>query len=405
MFGWAAAVTFVNARVMAAEGEARSVRFGKRILDLDGEPHSGDAVIDLGGRFVLPGLVNAHDHLELNHYGLLKRRAKYDNAAEWIADLEPVIRRDPDIVARSRVSLADRLFAGGLKNLLGGVTTVAHHNPVYGAFGRHFPVAILKRFGWAHSLGLEEGPAGAQGEPGGSVAERYAATPVDQPFIVHAAEGTDSAAADEIDALESRACLGANTVLVHGVAVTPERWATLFGRGVSLAWCPASNLFLFGETAPMSAVLAQPGARGRVCLGTDSRLTGSRDLLDEMRVAAMTGATAADLLPMVTTTPADVLRLPAAGRIRVGSPADIIVVPVNGDDPATSLLRCARSELKLVVRGGRPLIGAPHFSAVFTARGMAVRHLEVDTCARIVEATLASRIERCAIREPGVEVI
>ena len=50
-------------------------------------------VVDLGGAFVLPGLINAHDHLELNHYGLLKRRDRYDNATAWIDDLRPALQQ------------------------------------------------------------------------------------------------------------------------------------------------------------------------------------------------------------------------------------------------------------------------------------------------------------------------
>ena len=184
---WPSAVTFVNARVVTPEGEARSLRLRRRILSLDEAPHSGDAVVDLDGRFVLPGLINAHDHLELNHYGRLKRREQYGNAREWIADLAPLIREDATIRSRSRIALSERLFIGGIKNLMAGVTTVAHHNPLYRAFGLHFPVRVLERFGWAHSLGLEQGAAGAHGERGGVVAERYAATPHDAPFIVHAA--------------------------------------------------------------------------------------------------------------------------------------------------------------------------------------------------------------------------
>ena len=53
----------------------------------------------------------------------------YDNAIDWIADLRPRLRRDPSIRRNASYSLADRLFVGGLKNLLAGVTTVAHHNP------------------------------------------------------------------------------------------------------------------------------------------------------------------------------------------------------------------------------------------------------------------------------------
>ena len=402
---WPAPVSFINGRVMTPEGEAGSVRMRRRILSIGQPPQPGDQVVDLDGRFVLPGLINAHDHLELNHYGALKVRDRYDNAQEWIDDLRPLIRENAQIREKSRVGLADRLFNGGLKNLLAGVTTVAHHNPLYRAIGLRFPVRVVERFGWAHSLGLEDGPVGAHGEPGGVVAERSAATPADQPFIVHAAEGVDDRAANEIDQLDATHSLRANTVLVHGLAVPPERWHTLFARGVSLVWCPASNIFLFGQTLGMPYVLDSAAARGHVCLGSDSRVTGSRDLLQELRVAAASEVESDTLLRMVTTWAADVLRLDDAGRIRVGAPADLVVIPAVADRAAESLLRVSRRDVSLVVRRGVAIIGAPELAGAFASRSAHVRRIEVDGHERLAQAALARRIECCLIQEPGVRAL
>jgi hypothetical protein len=143
VLNWPTPVTFVNGRIVTSEGEARTLRIRRRIVAIDAPPQPGDKVVDLDGRFVLPGLINAHDHLELNHYGPLKVRDTYGNAREWIGDLAPVIRERSDIREKSRIALADRLFIGGLKNLLAGVTTVGHHNPMYRAFGLHFPVRLV----------------------------------------------------------------------------------------------------------------------------------------------------------------------------------------------------------------------------------------------------------------------
>ena len=403
MLGWPTC-TFVNARVVTPEGEASSIRFRRRVLSIDERPHPSDHVVDLDGRFVLPGLINAHDHLELNHYGTLKAREQYGNAREWIADLAPVIR-SPEVRAKSRTRLADRLFVGGLKNLLAGVTTVAHHNPLYCAFGLHFPVRVVSRFGWAHSLGMEHRPVGAHGEPGGNVAERAASTPLDAPFIVHAAEGVDPLAASEVDLLEASGSLRANTVIVHGLAIAPERWHRLFEQGVSLVWCPQSNVFLFGRTLCMPCVLASPGARRRVCLGTDSRVTGTRDLLDELREGAKNGVDPADLCQMVTAWPADILRLPDAGRIRIGAPADFTVVPARAESSEQSLLRCVRADVSLVVRRGTPLVGDPALEGAFSARNIHVRSIEVDGQRRLMQSGLVRRIERCSIHEPGVRCL
>lgn len=404
MLGWRAC-SFVNARVVTPHGEARSIRFRRRVLALDELPQSGDHVVDLDGRFVLPGLVNAHDHLELNHYGELKCRKRYGNAREWIDDLRPVIRSNNEVRAKSRINLRDRLFIGGLKNLLAGVTTVAHHNPIYSAFGCQFPVRLVERFGWAHSLGMEHAPVGAHGEPGGVVAERAAATPAHQPFIVHAAEGVDTVAAQEIHELNAIDSLRPNTVIVHGVAVSIPKWQELFARGVSLVWCPRSNMFLFGQTVCMQRLVQVPGAHGRIGLGTDSRVTGSRDLLSELRVAADLGVSPDHLLAMVTSWAASVLRLDDAGCTRIGAAADLTVVPANAKTAAEALLKCERGDLDLVVRRGTPIVGSPSLQPAFATRGIHVRRIDVDGRERLIQAGFARRIERCTIEEPGVHVL
>ena len=58
-------------------------------------PDKGDAVVDLEDSFVFPGLINAHDHLELNSQPRLKWRERYDNASEWFADFQPRFDTDP----------------------------------------------------------------------------------------------------------------------------------------------------------------------------------------------------------------------------------------------------------------------------------------------------------------------
>lgn len=402
MRAWRRPTTFVNARVVTPSGEACSVRFGEEVLAIDAPPASGDRVIDLDGRIVLPGLVNAHDHLELNHYGPLRPRERYGNAREWIDHLRPIIQSDPEIRRRSRVPLADRLLFGGVKNVLAGVTTVAHHNPLYREFGRRFPVRLVERMGWAHSLGLENGPAGANGEVGGDVAARSHMTPPDRPFIVHAAEGTDACAAAEVRQLDARNALRDNTVLVHGLAVPPEEWHRLFDRGVSLCWCAASNRFLFGRTLDIDAVLQSPRWAGHVAAGTDSRLTGARDLLDELRIGADAGARATDLLGMVTTGAASVLRLRDAGRVEVGSAADFCILPASSDGPAEALLRADRAGLSAVLVGGRPTVAEPALDAIFQARGCEGVPATLDGSPRLIESSLLARIERSSLREDGL---
>jgi len=401
---WSTAVSLVNARVVAGEEIAGSIRFSSRVLSIGERPKNGDAVVDLGGAFVLPGLVNAHDHLELNHYGRIKGRDRYENAAGWIGDMEPRLAGDPTLAARRAHPLVERLFIGGLKNLLAGVTTVAHHNPFYPEMRRTLPIRVVRRYGWAHSFLLEGRPAGARGEPGGQVAGRFRGTRPDMPFLVHLAEGIDEEARGELPRLEALGCLQANTVIVHGVAIDENGWRRVARAGGGLVWCPASNIFLFGRTAMVCPLVnGDHAARVTVALGTDSRLTGSSDLLEELRAARDAVALPpAILLRMVTTAAAALLKQPRAGRLAAGLPADLTVIPALAADPGEALLLTRRRDVRLVVIDGRPLVADPDCAAVFQARKVTMRTLRVDTAPKLADSGLVRRFAGCPIAEPGV---
>ena len=400
---WRRPTTLIDARVVTPHGLATSVRFSHRILAIDVPPRRGDVVVSVDGAFVLPGLVNAHDHLELNHYGALKRRSQYLNAVDWIDDLRPMLRADPQITRAMAFPLSARLFIGGLKNLLAGVTTVAHHNPLYREIRTSVPIRVVRRFGWAHSLAMQQQPVGARGELGGDVRRRCERTRSNRPFVVHASEGLDERAAAEMPRLQATGCVRDNSVFVHGVAWSVADWRALVSRGSGLVWCPASNIFLFGQTARVREFLDDSAASaGHICLGSDSRLTGARDLLDEMRSAQTAAVTAAELLEMVTRSARRVLRLDDAGEITVGALADLIIVPAISPTAAEALLECRRHDLQLIVVNGEPMLGEPRFHRLFNERRVPSAPLRVDGVARLARATLAKAITHCPIREPGV---
>ena len=174
------------------------------------KPANGALTVDLEGYTIFPGLVNAHDHLELNHYPRTKFRERYDNARQWSADVNERLDTEPYKSLRA-YPLEDRCFIGGLKNLLCGATTVAHHNPPHKClFRKDFPVRVLKRYGWAHSFYLSSEE---------EIKRSYQSTPKDVPWFIHLAEGTDEEAAGEYQRLKALGCVGQNTVLVHGVGI------------------------------------------------------------------------------------------------------------------------------------------------------------------------------------------
>lgn len=387
------AITFVNGVVVGTGGRRfESIRVHRGVINrLGGRPGSRDTVIDLDGAVVFPGLINAHDHLELNSFPRLKWRSQYSNVREWIADFQTRFKTDPQLAAARPDTLADRVWVGGLKNLLSGVTTVCHHNAIHRPLRWGFPVRVVRRFGISHSLQID----------GSRVASSYRETPAEWPWIIHAAEGVDDEARREIERLGTMGCIGQNTVLVHGVALGTRHTEQVLASGGSLVWCPTSNDFLFGRTANVRRFSDE----GRLALGTDSRLSGEGDLFDELRAASATHQLSPErLVRTVTTNAADVLRLPRAGRLEVGVPADLTIVRRLAPDPFDALLTATRGDVRLTMIDGAPLVADCELEDVFQSQSKWHVRVRVDGSERLMAGWIAKRAATLTLREPGLEI-
>lgn len=369
-----------------------SVRIkGERIVAIDEPPQKGDHRIDGQGGMIIPGLINAHDHLELNTFQRLKYRPHYTHSRQWIEDIEARFDRDPALMEPRRQPLADRLLVGALKNLLSGVTTVCHHNPLHKPLRRGYPIRVVSRYGFCHSLFRGDDPLTS-----------YRQTKAAWPWIIHLAEGYDEEAMAEFDRLEQQGLLRENTILVHGVGLTAAQRQTLIERGGGLIWCPGSNNFLFGQTACVSQ-LAQAG---KLALGSDSRLSGEFDLLAELKAAQATAQLPPQsLFRLVTIDAARLLRLPAqtAGQLIEGGVADLVLLPPPAsDDLFVEFLGVNRSRLELVMVGGKPLLASPRLHAIFEATRQPAVTVWVDQTAKVMSGKLVERLKQSSVQEPGL---
>lgn len=380
-------LTLLNAR-LGPNGVSSLRLEGARIAALGAPPQPGDAQLDLQGERVLPGLINAHDHLQLNNFPRLQYRGRYANAAQWIEDIRPRLDSDPALIACRAVPREQRLWLGGIKNLLSGVTTVAHHDPLYPPLlDAGFPTRVVRDYGWSHSLAMD-------GEE--AVRRAYRETPAEQPWIIHAAEGVDALAAAEFERLDTLGCLGANTLLVHGVALDRARQARLADAGAGLIWCPSSNLHLFGRTLDMRDLLM----RQRVALGSDSRLSGGWDLLAELHLAQkIAGLDEASLESLVTVRAAQLLRLEDRGVLAIDKLADILVLPAG-----LPLSQVRRSDIRLVLIGGAPRYADEDYAQVFDSEADYVR-VRVDGRIKCLARPLFARLAGAQAHEPGLEPI
>jgi cytosine/adenosine deaminase-related metal-dependent hydrolase len=360
--------------------------------------------LDLRDHLIFPGLINAHDHLHLNNIPPLPHAAPFPNSYAWIDAFQPHFQR-PAVAASVAVPEELRLWQGGLKSLLCGATTVAHHDPWRPTLDDPaFPVRTLRRFGWSHSLLLgrcEDADAStAHGQApryGPPVVASYAATPADWPWIVHLAEGTDAVAAAELAQLAALGCLARNTVLVHGVGLTDADVDRVIACGAGVVWCPSSNIGMLGRTLDPRPLFDA----GRLALGSDSRLTGAPDMLDELRVAAHSDLTPAELLRLVTSDASRVLAMHEVGGLAAGQQADLLIVRAGGQDPYRTLLDLRRSDIRAVVRGGVPAIADPDFAEWFAVCDVPTARVTLNGCPKLIARTLLGPPGAAAL-EPGL---
>lgn len=230
---------------------------GGRIVEPSGK---FDRVVRSQGE-LRPGLINSHDHLHRNHYGRLGE-PPYVNAREWASDIQ---KRYAAEIARGRsVPRRQALLAGAWKNLLAGVTHVVHHDPWEADFDDDFPIKVVRI---ANADSITSHP-------------RFA-PPAEVPFALHVAEGIDQSAAREVAALADRGLLNDQLIAVHAVGPDADGIRMLRNFSCAVVWCPTSNHFLFGRTAPAALLDGSVD----VLLGSDSLLTGAGTLLDEVQYA------------------------------------------------------------------------------------------------------------------------
>lgn len=383
-------VTLCGAATMTPAGVSRAplpVHCGRVATS----PAASNYRVDLHDHLIFPGLINAHDHLHVNSVPPLREGAPFSNSYQWIKAFQPHFEQ-PDVVAALSWPKAWRLKHGALKNLLAGTTCVAHHDPWDAALDAvDFPVALLRDYGWSYALGWA-----GYGPP---VRESFLATPTQWPWLIHLAEGIDATAQSELSMLEELGCLAANSVLIHGVGLSERDMDRIIAANAAVVWCPASNHALLGRTLDPRRL----AAAGRLTLGTDSRLSGARDLLDEMLVAlALDGLSPQQLLELVTTRASRILRLPRRGHLTPGTYADMVIVRDGGGDVAANLVGVRRADIRAVIRDGVPCVADRDFAGWFAAFGVETVPVLLDGKPKLLARALAE--PTLMAMEPGLEL-
>ena len=397
-----------NATVVEHEGRIAYV--GARA----GAPAGAD--VELGNVALVPGLVNAHTHLELT---VMRGFLEDLDFKSWVVRLTRARR---ELLAPE--TLLDSARAGIAEGLLAGVTTYADTNDSGAPFQAMREIGV-RGISYQEVFGPDpaqcaESLAGLRGKVDGmrreetslvrvgvsphapysvsdSLFEATATFARDQrlPIAVHIAESEDESnlvqrasgswadahhkrglvvaerGRSPIGLLERTHVLDARPLLIHCVRVDSEDVSAIARHDCAVAHCPASNAKLGHGIAPLMDLL-QAGVR--VGLGSDSVASNNRmDLLDEARLAILMQRAragrpdvmrATDVLELTTLGGARALGLETEiGSLDVGKSADLAAFPLGQPrsvpvyDPETALVfSTSAAQATFVAVAGQPLV-------------------------------------------------
>jgi cytosine/adenosine deaminase-related metal-dependent hydrolase len=352
-------------------------------IDVDGSRLQAPAgsvamTVELDTGVLRPGLINAHDHLQLNHFPRLGT-PPYANAYEWGRAIHA--GQTAAIARASAFPRDDAYLFGALKNLLGGVTSVVHHDPWVSQLNGTLPIRII-RLRVAHSLGFEKDMAAARA---GNAATQHL------PFSMHLAEGTDDIAAGEVAEASRLGLLNEDLIAVHLVGAKAADLQMLRDAGAAAVWCPTTNQFLLHRTAPAELF----DGRIDILMGTDSLLTADGTMLEELRTAASLGYLSREQLEdAVGRVAARRLGVPAP-TLDPGAPADLVMLrrPLGHARP---------EDVALVIHNGVPSVGDEAFAHLFDYCGVPTESLRVGSSTKRVIAPLGAVARRAVELTPDV---
>jgi 5-methylthioadenosine/S-adenosylhomocysteine deaminase len=386
-----------------------SIRDGRIVSVGAVDPHlRHDRIVDAGGGYVLPGLIQTHIHLcqtlfrgyadDLPLLEWLRQRVwpmeaahtpESLRAAARLAAVELLSSGTTTVLTMETVHHTEAVFEAiaetGLRATIGKCMmdaapdapprlqeetrtaldeSVALARQWHGAANGRLRAAFAPRFAVSCSRGLLEGVAALSAEHG-LLVHTHASESRDEIALVR-----DRTGAGNIEYLTSLRLASPRLCAAHCVWPDARELSLLAEHDVKVMHCPSSNLKLGSGIAPV----AEMRRRGiTVSLGADGAACNNRlDMFEEMRLAALLQAlqgapgtlVARDVLWMATRGGARTLGLEAEiGSLEPGKRADLIVVDrdrphlVPDEDPYPTLVYAARGpDVKTTIVDGDLLV-------------------------------------------------
>ena len=343
---------------------------------------TGCAVEDLGDTLLVPGLVNAHAHLELS--GLAGSTRPGASFGAWVGQV--LARR----AERGPARLARDAAAGALDLLRGGTTTVGDIDTT-GAGERGLADSPIRSVLFRELLDAQDPgrtagelervrralPRRARRTEGLAPHAPFTASPEllravariarrrRTPVSVHWSEtpeelewmrsGTGPLAAvlgpsprqSGLDAIESAGLLNDRLVLVHGNLPQRGEPQRIAAAGATLVHCPGTHAWFSRERFALGRYLR---AGVRLALGTDSAASNeSLDMRRELRLllAAHRSVSPLQAFDMATLGSARALGLESeVGDLRAGARADVVALgPWRGSSQGAAAVNRALAEV------------------------------------------------------------
>ncbi|MDM0039389.1 amidohydrolase family protein [Variovorax sp. J22G21] len=352
----------------------------------------GNTPVTETGGTIYPGLIDLHNHMPYNVLPLWQVPKKFGNRGQWgrHAEYHSKISAPMQTLAATPELLASICRYVEAKALIGGTTTgqgitLANQSGIR----RYFRGVVRNVEATDDEAAL---PAASTRVP--DVAAKDAQTFLTRLkkektcYLLHLSEGTDATARRAFQSLQIGGASWAITPSlcgIHAAALQAPDFQVLAANGGSMVWSPFSNMLLYGGTADIAAAKA---AGVPISLGCDWAPSGSRNLLNELKVAHIlseaNGAifTPRELVAMVTRASAGLLGWErVVGSVEVGKRADLIVVEGAAGDPYQQLIRAKESDLALVMING---VGRFGDAALMRKLGFAGETLKVGGTNRML---------------------
>jgi cytosine/adenosine deaminase-related metal-dependent hydrolase len=323
----------------------------------------GNTAVTDTGVTLYPGLIDLHNHMPYNVLPLWQVPKKFSNRGQWARHAEYLskISAPMQTLAATPELLASICRYVEAKVLIGGTTTgqgitLANQSGIR----RYFRGVVRNVEATDDEVAL---PAASTRVP--DVAAKDAKTFLTRLkkektcYLLHLSEGTDTTARRAFQSLrigDDSWAITPSLCGIHAAALQAPDFEVLAANGGSMVWSPFSNLLLYGGTADVAAARE---AGVPISLGCDWAPSGSRNLLNELKVAQLFSEanggifTARELVAMVTREAAGLLGWErVVGTIEAGKRADLIVVEGTSGDPYQQLIRAKESDLVLVMING-----------------------------------------------------